>query len=111
MTRYSSGRHTLPSRFHFPRPALLFTIASTLLVGGKFLFEANWPLFWPLSSWLLVVAVHYFISGAFDIDEEWIKDKAREIKARSYDFDHIGNIEQRFEQRDPSVTHPVERTD
>jgi hypothetical protein len=111
MTRYSSGTNTFPTRFLFRLHALLFILSSAALLGSEFLFGADWPLFWPLFVWSLLVAIHYFIAGAFDIGEDWANDKILELKGRSYDFDHIRNIEQRVIKRDPSVTHPVERTD
>ncbi len=111
MTRYSSGTNTLPTRFLFRLHALLYILSSAALLSSKFLFGTDWPLFWALFAWSLLVAVHYFIAGAFDIDEDWANDKIFELKGRSYDFDHIRNIEQRVIERDPSVTHPVERTD
>ncbi|MEC9328592.1 MAG: 2TM domain-containing protein [Pseudomonadota bacterium] len=111
MTRYSSGTDTFPTRFLFRGHALLFMISNTALLGGKLIFDTDWPLFWLLFGWGLVVAIHYFIAGAFDIDEDWANDKILEVKGRSYDFDHIRNIEQRVVERDPSVTHPVERND
>ena len=111
MTRYSSGTETFPTRFLFRLHALLYILSNAGLLGTKFLLGTDWPLFWPLFAWSLLVAIHYFIAGAFDIDEDWANDKILELKGRSYDFDHIRNIEQRVVERDPSVTHPAERTD
>ena len=111
MTRYSSGTDTFPTRFLFRLHALLYILSSAALLGTEFLFGTDWPLFWPLFVWSLLVAIHYFIAGAFDIDEDWANDKILELKGRSYDFDHIRNIEKRVVERDSSVTHPLERDD
>jgi|TARA_Y100000780_G_scaffold126762_1_gene114063 hypothetical protein len=111
MTRYSSGTETFPTRFLFRLHALLYFLSNATLLGTKFLFGTDWPLFWPLFAWGLLVAIHYFIAGAFDIDEDWANDKILELKGRSYDFDHILNIEKRVVERDSSVTHPLERDD
>ncbi|SVC84671.1 uncharacterized protein METZ01_LOCUS337525, partial [marine metagenome] len=49
----------------------MYILSSAALLSSKFLFGTDWPLFWALFAWSLLVAIHYFIAGAFDIDEDW----------------------------------------
>jgi hypothetical protein len=102
-------RHLLPRAKKFP---LHFRIYGGVLIFVLFLnliLGAGLPLFWPLAAWAVGLAVHYFIASAIDVNEEWVQEKAMDLRYRSYDFDHIENIQGRVKKRDDSVTHHEER--
>lgn len=67
------------------------------------------PLFWPLAGWVTVLAIHYLVASAYDPDEAWVEERIVDLRGRSYDLDHIQNIEKRIHARDDSVTPPPDR--
>lgn len=69
----------------------------------------GWLLFWPMAVWSVGLAIHYFIASAYDVNEAWIEERIIDLRSRSYDFDHIRNIEKRVEDKDTSVTPHTER--
>lgn len=99
----------LPRRFHFPRHLAAFTAVAATALAAELVSGSDWPLFWPLAVWSVALAVHYFLASAYDLDREWVDERIAELRSRSYDFDHIRNIEQRVRDRDPSVTPATER--
>lgn len=104
----TSGRR-LPRRFRFLEHLSLFVVVSTALLLAKFAFGQDWSLFWPLLVWSALVALHYFISSSFDVDEAWLEGRVSDLQSRSYDFDHIRSIEKRVDEKDDSVTPHTER--
>lgn len=99
----------LPRRFRFAQHLALFAVAGCLLLVAEVSSGEDWPLFWPLGSWGAAVAMHYLVASAYAPDEAWIEERVDDLRARSYDFDHIQNIEQRIRDHDDSVTAPTER--
>lgn len=80
-----------------------------MLIVIDVLLGPGWVLFWPLAGWSVGLAVHYFIASAYDVNEAWIEERIFDLKSRSYDFDHIRNIEKRIGDKDASVTPHTER--
>ena len=103
------GGWHLPRRFHFVRHCGVFATVTALALGIRLLTGSDWPLFWPIAIWASALALHYFLASSYDVDSDWIEDRITDLKTRSYDFDHIQNIEQRIQEGDTSVTPPTER--
>lgn len=93
----------------FKRHRLIFVVVGGLLLGTEFLLGADWALFWPLMIWISVLALHYFVASALDPDQNWIEERAEDLRARSYDFEHIRDIERRISEGDPSVSAHSDR--
>lgn len=70
---------------------------------------APWWAFWPSLIWGMVLAVHLFIVRSMTVDEEWVNERALELREHSYDFDHMKDIERRIVDSDFSVVPPEER--
>jgi hypothetical protein len=99
----------LPSRFYFGRHLAAFVVIVAVLVVADIVIGGGLALFWPLGAWSVLLAIHYFIASAYDVDEAWVDEKIMDLRTRSYDFDHIQNIEQRVKDKDRSVTARIER--
>ena len=108
MSVYADQRNYIPGRLYFPRHIILYILVTIALLAAE-LVGGNWWHFWPMMSWGILLAIHYFIASTLAIDENWVGEKAVDVRTRSYDFDHIYNIDKRFEQGHDSVTHPEER--
>lgn len=102
------GQH-LPRRFHFVRHLAIFGSVVAVTLAAEMLSGSDWRLFWPFAGWAGVLAVHYFLASSYDVDGDWIDDRITDLRSRSYDFDHIQNIERRIKDRDDSITPPTER--
>ena len=108
MSVYSDQRNYIPGRLYFPRHFFLYVLVTVVLLTAEFIGTSWWH-FWPMMGWSILLAIHYFIASTVAIDENWVSEKAVDVRTRSYDFDHIYNIDERFEQGHDSVTHPEER--
>lgn len=104
------GRY-FPRRFHFVRHLAVFAIVGPSLLLAEFLFGGDWPLFWPLALWSSALMIHFFVAGAYDPDDDWIEERVFDVRSRSYDFEHIRNIDQRAKNREDSVTGHTVRDD
>lgn len=105
----AAGRGLLPRAKSFRPHFYCFMSALIAVIVANVGFGAGLPLFWPLGAWSVLVAVHYFIASALDVDERWVAERASELRIRSYDFDHIRDIRERIEKHDDSVVHHAER--
>lgn len=83
------------------------TCAMALVVEWAAGFD--WPLFWPILIWSILVMIHYFLANALDVDEAWIEERTADLRSRSYDFDHIRDIEKRIDEGDASLAPHAER--
>ncbi len=72
---------------------------------------APWWAFWPSMTWAVVLAVHLFIVKSMTIDEDWVAERAMQLREHSYDFDHMKDIEQRIVESDFSIVPRDERED
>lgn len=66
-----------------------------------------WAMKWTL-GWGVVLAIHYFIFKSITIDEDWVEDRANQVREHSYDFDHIKDLEHRIADDDFSVHAPTD---
>ena len=108
MSVFSDHRNYVPGSLLFPKHLLLYTSLTLLMLIAE-LFGGDWWYFWPMMLWGALLSIHYFIASTLAIDEDWAAEKAIDVRTRSYDFDHIYNIDKRFEQGHDSVSHPEER--
>ena len=108
MSVFADHRNYIPGRLQFPRHLLLYGSLTLLMMIAE-LIGGNWWRFWPMMIWTMLLSIHYFIASTLAIDEDWAAEKATDVRTRSYDFDHIYNIDKRFKQGHDSVTHPEER--
>jgi|TARA_B110000263_G_scaffold141229_1_gene122545 hypothetical protein len=108
MSVFADHRNYIPGRLLFPRHFLLYGSLTLLMLIAE-LIGGNWWRFWPMMIWTMLLSIHYFIASTLAIDEDWAAEKATDVRTRSYDFDHIYNIDKRFKQGHDSVTHPEER--
>ena len=108
MSVFADHRNYIPGRLQFPRHLLLYGSLTLLMLIAE-LIGGNWWRFWPMMIWTMLLSIHYFIASTLAIDEDWAAEKATDVRTRSYDFDHIYNIDKRFKQGHDSVTHPEER--
>ena len=72
---------------------------------------APWWAFWPSMGWGIVLMIHVFIVKSITVDEEWVQERAMELREHSYDFDHMKDIEKRIVDSDFSVVPPEEQRD
>ena len=70
---------------------------------------AGWWSFTPVYGWGIVLAVHYFYVRAANVDDDWVRERAADLRVRSYDLGHITDLEERVEQGDESVRPAAER--
>ena len=108
MLRPPGGR-LLPPRFRFRRHVTAYIASTLVLIALEVPTAGNWWNFWIMVPWGIFLAGHYFVASALDADEEWATDRVLDLQTSSYDFDHIGSIEKRISERDPSVTPHTER--
>ena len=108
MLRPPGGR-LLPTRFRFRRHVTAYIASTLVLIALEIPTTGNWWNFWVMVPWGILLAVHYFVASALDADEEWATDRVLDLQTSSYDFDHIGSIEKRISEKDPSVTPHTER--
>ena len=108
MSVFADHRNYIPGRLLFPKHLLLYGSLTLLMLIAE-LIGGNWWHFWPMMTWTVLLAIHYFIASSLAIDEDWAADKSIDVRTSSYDFGHIYDIDKRFEQGHDSVTHPEER--
>lgn len=99
----------LPRAKGFRQHLSAYLAVFALVLIANLGFGAGVPAFWPIAVWTVAVAIHYFIASAYDVNEDWMNDRAFELRTRSYDFDHIRNIQDRIKKRDDTVVHHEER--
>ncbi len=99
----------LPRSYRFQQHFLVFALVVPLAILSDLTFIGSGLLFWPIFVWATVLSIHFFISSSMETDEAWVEERVFDLKTRSYDFDHIQNIEERVEKQDRSVVPPALR--
>ena len=77
------------------RLAFLVVIGTAFTVN-VLTFSGNLWAFWPAFVWGLALLVHYLIVRSIHVEEEWVDERAADLRMNSYDFDHIHNIKDRL---------------
>jgi hypothetical protein len=96
-----------PAWFH--RHAVVFAGVITAALFLEWITDADWPLFWPILVWSVALGLHYFLTNALNVDQTWVEERTADLLARSYDFDHIRDIEKRIDEKDASLVAHAER--
>ncbi len=99
----------LPQAAGFPQHVRIFIGVVLVAVLANAALDLGLPLFWPIGAWTALLAIHYFIASSLDVREDWVDEKAEDLRMRSYDFGHIDEIRDRAAKHDPNLTHPTER--
>ncbi|HEY5646487.1 MAG TPA: 2TM domain-containing protein [Pseudomonadales bacterium] len=86
------------------RHALASVVLAAALLAANKLFGTGWWSFWPITLLGLALAVHFFVVRTFEADEGWVDQRLQDLRRKSYDFDHIRDIERRVDENDYSVT-------
>jgi hypothetical protein len=63
-----------------------------LLVSG-----ASW-FYWPALVWGTVLGGHYLYVRSTGVDDGWVQRRTDDIRYKSYDLQHIRDIEERYEK-------------
>jgi hypothetical protein len=83
--------------------AYLLVIGSLLAINVLTFAGRLWA-FWPAFGWGVVLLVHYLFVRSIHVEDEWVEERAGDLRMKSYDFDHIHNIQGRF--ADGSLDRP-----
>ena len=82
-------------------------ITYVFVIGGLTIYNildgAPWWAFWPMFIWGVPLMIHFFIVKSCEAEDEWVDDRALDLRYKSYDFGHMKDLEQRIGQRDFSV--------
>lgn len=84
-----------------------------MVVGSLNLYNiidgAPWWALWPSLVWGAVLTIHVCIVRSITVDEEWVDQRAAELREHSYDFGHMRDVEHRIVESDFSVVPREER--
>ena len=100
--------HTLLLRQMFFHQ-LLFVLVVGSLNLYNYVQGAPWWALWPSMIWGVVLTVHVCIVRSITVDDDWVNERAMELREHSYDFDHMRDLERRITESDFSVVPPEER--
>ena len=76
--------------------AILYAVVIAGLNTLNVVQGAPWWAIWPTLTWGVVLAIHWFIYKAMNVDEAWVNERASEIREYSYDIDHMKDMQQRI---------------
>lgn len=69
-----------------------FVAVNTLLTLFNLMQGPPWWAVWPLMGWGVLLLVHILSHRAGMIDDAWAEQRALDIRAKSYDNNHIEEI-------------------
>ena len=79
-------------RYH----VVAYLAGNALLYGlNKLTSDYIWS-FWPFFFWSLLLACHFFLVRSIRADDRWAEERALQLRAKSYDVDHIRSIERSY---------------
>ena len=76
----------------FRRHLFAFVLVNVVLTGINVSMGPPWWAFWPLILWGLVLLVHFLVHRASAVDESWVDERTLDLRSKSYDASHIGDI-------------------
>lgn len=76
--------------------AVFLTLNAVLILTNAFV-GTGWWTFWPMMCLGLLFAFHFFFYKSLSASDEWAKRQADDLTMRSYDFGHIGDIKERYD--------------
>ncbi len=109
-TTKSSGSPWL-SAGYLRRHCMAMAAGCLLMIAANAMTGAPWWAIWPVAIWIVVLLIHLMIYRSLNADERWVDRRIRKIRARSYDFGHIGQIEnsyagQGWRKQTPAMNKP-----
>ncbi|HJM52203.1 MAG TPA: hypothetical protein QGF63_20500 [Alphaproteobacteria bacterium] len=81
------------SRIWLVRHAYAFSLVLVPVWVIDFFLPGGWSSFWLTMLWLAAFAGHYFFVRALGSSDAWARDRALDLKVKSYDVRHIQEIE------------------
>ena len=72
-------------------------LAVNIATGG------GWWSFWPMFAWGVPLSIHFFYFKSVTVEDDWVQERADDLKLRSYDLGHIEDIRTRVEERDSTM--------
>ena len=88
-------------------------VVFVVLIGSLNLYNildgAPWWALWPSLIWSAVLTIHVCIVRSITVDDEWVDQRAAELREHSYDFGHLHDLEHRIVKSDFSVVPREER--
>ncbi len=74
----------------------------SLMIAGLFLRTDEGGTAWFGIGWTIVVAVHFLIVKAMNVDEDWGEARAYKLRSKTYDHKHIDQIVDSAVDGDPA---------
>lgn len=102
-------RETSISRRLFRWHLLAYILIIGSLLAVNIAGGGRWWSFWPMFGWGVILSAHFFFVRSTEVDDRWVDGRVGELRERSYDFDHIRDIERRKDAGDASVTPHADR--
>ena len=76
--------------------ALAFCAGAMALALANWLSGPPWWSFWPIAAWSVAFTVHYMVHKARTTDDRWARERAADLRSKSYDASHIDSIRKRY---------------
>lgn len=89
-------------RRHF----LVYLCAAPALFLIDRMVSDGWWFHWPVLVWGVALLGHYPYAKIVRVDDEWARRRARELRLKSYDLGHIGEIERSYGEGRPRRRGP-----
>ncbi len=81
------------ARIWLVRHAYALTLVLVPVWVIDFFVPGGWSSFWVTLLWFVAFAGHYFFVRALGTSDAWARDRALDLKVKSYDERHIQEIE------------------
>ncbi len=85
------------------RHALAYGAGNALLLVIDLVAGGEMWIFWPLFGWGIVLGFHYLYVRSTGVDDSWVQRRADDVRYKSYDLQHIRDIEERHEKGETQV--------
>jgi len=79
--------------------AWVFCTGVAALALANWLSGGPWWSFWPIAAWSVAFGAHYLVYKARATDERWARERAADLRSKSYDASHIDSIEERYKEK------------
>ena len=85
------------------RHALAYGAGNALLLVIDLVSGGEMWIFWPLFGWGIVLGFHYLYVRATGVDDSWVQRRTDDLRYKSYDLQHIRDIEESYEKGETRV--------
>lgn len=85
------------------RHALAYGAGNALLLAVDLVTGDGMWIFWPLFGWGIVLGFHYLYVRSTGVDDGWVQRRTDDVRYKSYDLQHIRDIEERYERGETQV--------